>query len=400
MRLPVVAIRAPALLLDAAASIVFVRRFGPAEMGRYSIVLVCGMAAFLVLDRGRLGLGQLAIGPRTPWRMYQALVQRRKVNAARLLLLAGLVALVAPDATILYLPLVVTAGLTLELRWAQLAVGASRLLLGSFFLRPVLLIAVASLQPGGVPHPAIGLVVGTLFAAAGVMQLDRRVAAASLPSDLDRDEAASNDALEKRAAHATRGRWTVGLASLVAQMYASGDIVVVAVLVGETQAGVYALGYKPIAALLILIGFQRELWLARLSTDKVLPSPIRVWGVANALALCLALLALLAKPLELLTGVEGADTVCALLVLSAPAILVGSLLYARLLSAGEGRGFIYATGSCLLFSICMNLLLVPWGGAKGAAVTTVLTELLLTCLLWQRSRWRSLSLDGPAYGGE
>ncbi|MGQ9706815.1 MAG: flippase [bacterium] len=99
--------------------------------------------------------------------------------------------------------------------------------------------------------------------------------------------------------------------------------------------------------------------------------------------LCLIIITPISKPIiTLIYGSPFAQAynILNILIWALPFIFVNFILYSILICLGLERYNMITTMICLLFNVILNMFLIPRFGALGAALTTVLTEIILTLL--------------------
>ena len=200
-----------------------------------------------------------------------------------------------------------------------------------------------------------------------------------------------------------RGAWPFALAILFGQLYFQSDIVLVSWLRGAEEAGGYNVAFQVLAAVYLLpyvvyrqylmprlhawagaeAGGRRPVFLAvyRLGNGSMLAAGLMLGG----------LLALLAPwGVTYLFGMRYAEAAAILQILAfaVPVQYLASSSDAVLTAGGFTAKKVNVQGVAVLFNVGANLLIIPRYGAPGAAVTTVLTEMLiLGCFLWLVRRY-------------
>ena len=206
--------------------------------------------------------------------------------------------------------------------------------------------------------------------------------------------------------HILRGSWPFALAILFGQLYFQSDIVLVSWLRGAEEAGGYNVAFQILAAVYLLpYVVYRQYLMPRLyawfgagdeTGDGGRPALLAVYRFGNgsmlALGLVLGSLLALLSPwgVTRLFGERYAEAAAILqiLALSVPVQYLASSSDAVLTAGGLTAKKVNVQGLAVLFNVGANLLVIPRYGAPGAAVTTVLTEILmLGCLLWLVRRY-------------
>jgi O-antigen/teichoic acid export membrane protein len=199
----------------------------------------------------------------------------------------------------------------------------------------------------------------------------------------------------------------VGLSGLLVMAYARVDQLIVFVIAGSVEAGLYGAEYRiveqahlvPVSLMTTLMPILAAAW----GRDR--ERMLRISGVAaeylaigslGGLAVAIAV----AEPLTvLLYGGEFADAAPALPVLAGAFVFIcfGYLTGNLLLIAGLQRRLVVVGSIGLVVNVAGNLLLVPVWGFMGAAWMTLLTEAVVVgTTTWML--WRALDLGRPGLG--
>lgn len=184
--------------------------------------------------------------------------------------------------------------------------------------------------------------------------------------------------------------WPVGVALIFNLIYFRIDVLILSTLRSSTEVGLYGLAYQFFeAALAVPIFFANAIYplIAKLYTQdlaafkKQVSSWLKILIATSAL-LTLALIAI-SYLIPLFFGQSFTRSVQALQILSLglPFFFVSALLW-HLLIIYDRQKFltiIYAAGA--IFNVVANLIFIPVYGYLAAAVTTVVSEGLITLLL-------------------
>lgn len=180
--------------------------------------------------------------------------------------------------------------------------------------------------------------------------------------------------------------------SFVVNLYDRLDILFLSRLAGDYSTGVYAVAYRPIAAIQILPfgvlysllptlsrGHGRQLDRERL--DRAMGFLLSVAFVA-----VLATMVFAGPAVRLLLGERYAESAIAVKILIWAVILryANFALNVRLLASGHERVFVATSLVCLAVNVVGNLVFIPMYSWRAAAVVTVVTEL---ALLGQNVYW-------------
>jgi O-antigen/teichoic acid export membrane protein len=246
---------------------------------------------------------------------------------------------------------------------------------------------------GGLAGIALGHSLSAL--AGGMAAGSVAVALAGLPAVKARTPAggAVDRLLARQALGEALPIWLAGLLSL---LYFRGDAVLLQILRGDAELGIYSAAYKIfegsmlVPAILLAAAFPP---LARAHSDR--PRQRRWEGLVLAALLALGLLGgavcrLAAAPIvALVFGPAFAPAVASLrvLALGLPLLFVNYGLTHFLIARDLGGKNLVLAAAMLALNVALNLLLIPRLGGPGAAWATVATEAALTgcCLLILRA---------------
>ncbi len=85
-------------------------------------------------------------------------------------------------------------------------------------------------------------------------------------------------------------------------------------------------------------------------------------------------------------GFYGSDIALKILMIAMGVAFVNSLFVYSLIATSHQNKLLWINGSCAVLNVCMNLFMVPHFGARGAAITAVVTEILLLILAFSVAR--------------
>ena len=215
-------------------------------------------------------------------------------------------------------------------------------------------------------------------------------------------------------------RWALPLGGVyvLTSLYWRIDIVLLSLLGGSQAVGLFGLAYKVVDTLYILPAFVMLTLLpefARLAEnptrrDELVQkaSTVMQVGVVALLVFTLAF----AEEIVALAGGDGFDGAASVLRILMLGVAVGFLravFTEALIAANHQVWLLYATGGLLLANIALNVALIPWLGARGAAIAFATSEalaLVAMALLFRRigtlprpHRLRGLLVAGAAMAG-
>jgi len=191
--------------------------------------------------------------------------------------------------------------------------------------------------------------------------------------------------------------WPFGLAGLFYLIYYQSDIILLKYMVGASAAGIYSVAFVVMSSVYLFPGvvYQKFLlpklhrWAYHDRTHFH-----RVYRTGNLVMLGLGLIAmvllLLLVPvvLPLLFGVEyqGAVVLLMILALAVPFRFVSISMGTTLLTGNNVTIKVKLMGYAAIFNIFLNIPLISFFGALGAALSTVATEVLLAILYFKTAR--------------
>jgi O-antigen/teichoic acid export membrane protein len=180
---------------------------------------------------------------------------------------------------------------------------------------------------------------------------------------------------------------------LFTALYFRVDQVLLLRLRGPEETGVYAVAFRVVEALLLLVAGVMTVLFPRLAASvRGAPDTFRrdfqrawrvLWLGGTLIALNGWLWAVSLMPRIFGSAYAAAETVLAVLLGAVPLAYVNALLTQSLVAAGRER--VYALGAvlCTLANVGLNVLLIPRWGAAAAAWVTIATEgvLLVVCVI-------------------
>ncbi len=85
-------------------------------------------------------------------------------------------------------------------------------------------------------------------------------------------------------------------------------------------------------------------------------------------------------------GFYGSDIVLKFLMVGMTVAFINSLFIYALIATNYQNKLLWLNGCCAVFNVFLNLLMIPYLGARGAAITSVATETLLLILAYFAAR--------------
>jgi O-antigen/teichoic acid export membrane protein len=359
--------------LEFLAWVVLARRLPPETFGHLSVVFLACRYGGLVADWGARYSGMRSVAAGLPLAALRPLLRRRERLAAGLG--AAFVVAVAASGYVAMLPLaavLVQQGVNRD--WMSL--GQGRMVAAGL---PALaqggaLLALVCLVPAHGPAAAGALGASYALALAASCLLNRRPRATAASTDAPR-----------------LGGWMV-TAVLADQALATVDTFLLALLISASDAGMYAAVYRLPNAWLAVVGLVSVSCIPAVAAglaadpDRVaeLRSRMLRRGLAAAsLALAGAPVAFFAAPAVFGPDYREASVAAAVLVASSAVTTVTAALLPLYLSVVPDVRYAAAQSSAAALNVVMNLALIPVLGMSGAAVSTLLAQLVLLALVWR-----------------
>lgn len=207
----------------------------------------------------------------------------------------------------------------------------------------------------------------------------------------------ANNALTPLVKDILKNAWPFGLAGVFHLIYFQSDIILVKYITGDEEAGYYNVAFTIMVAVLLFPGIVYQKFLLPkmhrwAHHDRALF--YKVYRQGNVAMLILGLLAMvliwLLSPLAIpfLFGDEYKDAVglLTILALSAPILFVASSVGATLVTQEHMKIKVKLMGLVAIVNILLNLAFIPIYGAEGAAVATLMSNLMLLFLYYIASK--------------
>lgn len=265
-----------------------------------------------------------------------------------------------------------------------------------------------------VERPGVGLIAGVYASVAfvvliiGCMQLSAMkrgvfdLKGHGRATNVRPDEACNANSI--RVLDVGRQAWPFGLATVFHLIYFQSDIILLKYISGNEVAGIYNVAFTVMAAVYLLpsVIYQKLLlpkihrW-ANNDRDKF----YQVYRKGNIAMLVLGLAAMLAIwsaafwAIPMLFGEEYREAVLILniLALCAPVLFVASSVGATLVTQEHMARKVKYMGVVALINITLNVLLIPYFGAIGAAVSTVVSNMMLLIIYYRAAQRTVFGVD-------
>lgn len=366
-----------------AGTAVVARRIGVGDFGQLSAALAASALAASVSDFGfSLVLGrELGAQPSARGRLLRAGMEVQLIwtllptFAVVLLAVASRPTSTRGLALLVLAPAVAAGGLT----------GARQLYIATYRIRRLALIDVATNVLQLLLVVPVALIGGGAVGVAAVMSACSVANSLWLANDALRLAGSPRAARVDRSA-LFRQALPLGFASLMASVYFTVDLVLLAWLVSARQLGEYSAACKVLSILVLLPSLVMSVALPALGSTASRPDELRElaarllhWLVALALPLCVGV-AIFARTLARAAfGVDytGAAPLIRILALAAAISLLSNLLGIVLVARSTVRPMLVQNGIALVLNVVGNVTLAPRFGVSASAWLTVATELVV-----------------------
>ncbi|BCR06712.1 hypothetical protein DESUT3_37810 [Desulfuromonas versatilis] len=195
-----------------------------------------------------------------------------------------------------------------------------------------------------------------------------------------------------------RSAWPFGLAGIFYLVYYQSDIILLKYLKGADAAGVYNVAFTVMAAVYMLpnVIYQRFLlpkyhrWA---NHDRL--KFLQVYRVGNGnmlligamIAVVILFIVPFLIPLIFGTAYRSAIDLLAVLAFCTPVRFLSTSVGATLVTQEHMRRKIFYMGTVAIVNVALNSMLIPLFGAKGAAMSTLVSEITLLVLYLFAVRW-------------
>ncbi|MDP3901394.1 MAG: flippase, partial [bacterium] len=190
--------------------------------------------------------------------------------------------------------------------------------------------------------------------------------------------------------------WPFGLMGLMGAIMLNTDIIMLGWLTSAANVGYYSAAQKPIQLLYILptmLATSIFPIMARLShSNPNSAKSILEKSVALAIIISLPLviigLVLAHQIITIMYGAEYIPAISAFKILTATLLIVypSSLIGNAIFAYDQQKSFVIFVLVATLGNIIFNILLIPIWGIEGAAMSTVLTQLITNTLIWRKMK--------------
>ncbi|MFZ2154475.1 MAG: flippase [Candidatus Moraniibacteriota bacterium] len=182
----------------------------------------------------------------------------------------------------------------------------------------------------------------------------------------------------------------VGISAFVTFLYFKMDTIILSFLKGSEAVGIYNMAYKIIENITFFPGMMVGLILPLMSVyvfsdkkkfSKIINKTNKVFFLITV-PLVVGTLFLAEDIIKIIGGEQFviSTNVLRILIISLAFIFFGNLFNSILLVANLQKKLMYILSFCAAFNIALNFILIPLYSYMGAAITSVLTELLVVAL--------------------
>lgn len=189
-------------------------------------------------------------------------------------------------------------------------------------------------------------------------------------------------------------RWALVQGSLLAAgvIYLRVDTVLLSILSSNDEVARYGLGYRVIDVLVLVPTFMMttlfpQLARAKPHSERLLALTQGAWSATVLLAVPVLLLTAGLAP-EIVTVIGGAPYrssagVLELLAVSVVLTFLNAVVFNALIAIGQQAGLLRILLGGLALNIVLNAILIPPLAATGTALTLIITEGVLLCVVWK-----------------
>lgn len=199
--------------------------------------------------------------------------------------------------------------------------------------------------------------------------------------------------------------WAFGLAGIFAFIYLQSDIIMVKYMAGDSEAGYYNASFVIITAILIFPSVLYSKFLmpkyhrwANQDKEKFYEAykkgNVVMFISGTIIMLCVLALSDFFVPLIFGNEYESSVSLLNILSLTLPVYFVAYSVGATLVTNEHMNLKVKLMGSVALVNIVLNIVLIPTYAASGAAVATLISNVLLLLLYYKTAQHKVFSIKG------
>lgn len=179
------------------------------------------------------------------------------------------------------------------------------------------------------------------------------------------------------------------------QIYASMDVMLLAIIANSSEAGIYAAAYRFPSAWITVIGLTVAGTLPGVSRivserphelDRVRRKALKVGAAAGVAVLIIIPVSWLLLPLIFGSEFSSGRPALILLMMAATCTSLTAGLQPIYFALGSDRALAAWSSLVAVINVAMNIVVIPWFGATGAAAITLLSQALMSGFYFEGTR--------------
>lgn len=191
--------------------------------------------------------------------------------------------------------------------------------------------------------------------------------------------------------------WPFGVVGFFYLIYYQSAVVLINMIIGEESAGIYNAAFTILSFVYMFPNILYQKYLLPKVFRWAKTSPNTLYTIYNygsksiiLVGILLMVITCMLSPyaIPIIFGIKfsEASSVLSIMALAIPIRLLGNNLGSILTTSKQMKTKVYYQGIGAIFNVGLNLILIRYFGIYGAAISTVLTEILITCLFIYSSR--------------
>ncbi len=174
----------------------------------------------------------------------------------------------------------------------------------------------------------------------------------------------------------------LGMVVFLWQVYFRIDSFMLGYMKGNYEVGIYNVAYKILEGIFFFPGIIMTVFFPRLARPELFSKTfMRLSVLLGVSGLFISILSFFVSPflIGLIYGPRFKDSIAVFQVLSLAVlpVFLGNLVTQSLVCLDLNRLYVSVAGAGAIFNIALNFFLIPAFGGKGAAVATIVTEMLV-----------------------